>query len=137
MPTRGRAAALSIALEEDIETYIVAPALRARQLRPWYCVIQGGAHPTKKPQGLRCGPELQPFGLTPYLTTSRNRAKEVTWPGGSGGEFVEVFDLGEGGAVHALDFGVAGLDEVVLVGRVGAIAVAQAEVAGGEMQRVS
>src|SRR5437868_10917469 len=79
MPTRGRAAALSIALEEDIETYIVAPALRARQLRPWYCVIQGGAHPTKKPQGLRCGPELQPFGLTPYLTTSRNRARKVTW----------------------------------------------------------
>jgi hypothetical protein len=43
----------------------------------------------------------------------------------SGGQGVEVVDVGLGGAVHALDFGVGGFDQVILVGDVGAVAVAK------------
>src|SRR5437899_11916503 len=53
------------------------------------------------------------------------------------GEGEEVFDVGADGAVDALDLRVARLDDVVLVGSVGAAAVAEAEVARGEAQGVA
>jgi len=40
------------------------------------------------------------------------------------GQFVEILDLRERGAVYTLHFGIAGFDDVVLVGRVGAVAMA-------------
>lgn len=40
--------------------------------------------------------------------------------------------MGLGGAVHALDFGVGGFDQVVLVRGVGTVTVAQAEMRGRE-----
>src|SRR5690348_722758 len=45
-------------------------------------------------------------------------------------QFEEIFDVRERGAIHALDFGIAGFDDVILIGGVGAVAVAESEVSG-------
>src|ERR1051325_6074108 len=47
-------------------------------------------------------------------------------------QIVEVLDVGERCAVHALHFRVAGFDDVILVGRMRAAAMTQAEVARGQ-----
>src|SRR5512133_4183335 len=80
----------------------------------------------------------------------------ITWPAGTpalqarrGGEpssrggiprllreFVQILDVRLGGGVDAGDFGVRRFDDVVLVGRVGAGAVSEAEVSGGKSERV-
>ena len=40
-------------------------------------------------------------------------------------------------AVHALDLGIGGFDDVVFVGRVRAVAVAESEMARGKAQRIA
>src|SRR5215472_964875 len=47
-------------------------------------------------------------------------------------EFVKVFDVRKRGAVHALHLGIAGLDDVILIGRMRAVAMAESEVSGGQ-----
>src|SRR6267378_4610579 len=54
---------------------------------------------------------------------------------GGGDEFVEELYVGARCAVQALHLWVGGFDYVVFVGGVGAASVAQAEVAGGEVER--
>src|SRR5215472_6927473 len=52
-------------------------------------------------------------------------------------EFVEIFDMGKRGAVHAQHLGIAGLDDVILIGRMRAIAMAESEVSGGQAKRLA
>src|SRR5215469_5035578 len=47
-------------------------------------------------------------------------------------EFVKVFGVGKRGAVHALYPGIAGLDHVILIGRMRPVAVAKSEMPGGQ-----
>src|SRR6516165_5090946 len=47
-------------------------------------------------------------------------------------EFVKVFGVGKRGAVHALHPGIAGLDHVILIGRMRPVAVAESEMPGGQ-----
>src|SRR5882762_5513262 len=56
---------------------------------------------------------------------------------GAGDEFVEELYVGARCAVQALDLRVGGFDYVVFVGSVGAAAVAEAKVAGGEAEWVA
>src|SRR5690349_4526735 len=53
------------------------------------------------------------------------------------GQFEEILNLRERGAVHALHFGIAGFDYVILVGSVGAVAVAETEMSGGQAKRIA
>src|SRR5450631_2208865 len=50
---------------------------------------------------------------------------------------VQKFHVGTHGSIHALHFRVRGLDQVVLIGRVGTVAVPQPESAGGQVQRIA
>src|SRR6202521_6462273 len=50
---------------------------------------------------------------------------------------VQELDVGANRAVYALDFGILGFDDVVLVGGVRAASVAEAKRAGREMERLS
>src|SRR5215472_18353572 len=50
-------------------------------------------------------------------------------------QFVEILDVRERGAVHALHFGIAGFDDVILIRRVRAIAVAETEMSGRQAKR--
>src|SRR5215471_4353687 len=52
-------------------------------------------------------------------------------------ELVEILDVRKRGAVHALHFGVAGFDDVILVGGVGAVAMAEPKMASGQAQRIA
>src|SRR5579864_4390387 len=58
-------------------------------------------------------------------------------PSRCGREFVEVLDVGTRCTVEALHLWIRGFDYVVFVGSVGAAAVAETEMAGGEAQRVA
>src|ERR1041384_7336666 len=49
----------------------------------------------------------------------------------------QIFHEREHGAVHSLDFRTCGLDHVVFVRRVGAAAMAEAEMAGGFAERIT
>src|SRR5437867_6092949 len=52
-------------------------------------------------------------------------------------QFEQVFGEGKHGAVHALDLRIGRFDHIVFIRGVGAAAVAQAEMAGGQAQRRS
>src|SRR5215472_22671 len=52
-------------------------------------------------------------------------------------EFVKIFDVRKRGAVHALHLGIAGLDDVILIGRMRAVAMAESEVSGGQAKRLA
>src|SRR5260370_26009935 len=52
-------------------------------------------------------------------------------------QFVEIFDVRERGAIHALNFRVFRFDDVVLVGGVRTVSMTEAEVASGKTQRVA
>src|ERR1700733_8806515 len=50
-------------------------------------------------------------------------------------QLVEVIHLRADGSGDALDLGIRGFDDVIFVGRVRSVAMAEAEVASGETQR--
>src|SRR5213596_2571271 len=52
-------------------------------------------------------------------------------------QFVEVFDVRERGAVHALHFGVFRFNDVILIGRMRAIAVAEAKMTGRQAEWIA
>src|SRR5205823_10559925 len=52
-------------------------------------------------------------------------------------QFVKIFNVRERGAVHALHFRIAGLDDVILIGRVRAVAMAEPKMASGQAQRLA
>ncbi len=52
-------------------------------------------------------------------------------------EFVKIFGVRKRGAVHALHSGIAGLDDVILVGRMRAVAMAESEMPGGQAKRLA
>src|SRR2546423_644445 len=52
-------------------------------------------------------------------------------------QLVQILDIRARSALNALHLRIARLDHVILVGRVGAAAMSQAEVSGGQAQRVA
>src|SRR6266571_7857847 len=52
-------------------------------------------------------------------------------------QFVEVFDVRKGRAVHAPDFGIFRFDDVIFVGRVRAVAMSQAKVRSRQTKRIA
>src|SRR5215469_17279834 len=52
-------------------------------------------------------------------------------------ELVKIFDMRKRGAVHAQHLGIAGLDDVILIRRMRAVAMAESEVSGGQTKRLA
>src|SRR6266702_6406766 len=78
----------------------------------------------------RARPRDGTLGISREVTVASLRSAHLR-------EFVKICGVRKRGAVHALHPGIAGLDDVILVGRMRAVALAESEMPGGQAKRLA